>query len=233
MAMVMRALYLLFNEGYSATVGDDAIQRDLCLQAMALTQLLRRRFPDNPALSALLALMCLHAARFDSRVDGHGQLVLFEEQDRSAWDPDLIAQGIRCLAESARGETLSTYHLEASALAAYCTAPRFEETNWAFVMELYEQLYAATGNPVVALNLGIVALHTVGLEAAIERVEKLAATGALRDYPPLYAALGELYAQRGDVVGALRELGTALELSPSPNERVLLREKIAKLGGSS
>jgi RNA polymerase sigma factor (sigma-70 family) len=229
LATVCRSLYLLFNEGYLPTEGEEAIRRDLCHEAMRLTSLLARRFPEQPAVHALLALMCFHSARFDSRIDDRGALVLLEEQDRSVWDRSLIARGLVHLSDSARGDQLTTFHLEASIAAQHCTAQSFKETNWRFIHELYQQLYELRPHPLIRLNLAIVVSQVEGIATALTQLERLTSERSLARYPLLHATIGEFARRAGDERRAVEALSRALEMTTSPRQRDVLRAKLALL----
>lgn len=226
---VCTCLYLLYNEGYKTTASPDVIRKDLCFEAMRLTRLLVLRFEDEPGLKALLSLMCLHTARFDSRMDENGALVLFREQDRSRWDQELIQKGLAYLAESAHGDTLSPYHIEASVAAQHSLSKSFEATNWRFIRQLYEKLLELRPSPLVELNLAIVIGQMDGSEAALERIQAIVKGGRLRDYPLLHASLGALLGEAGRSREAIDALERALALTEASPERDLLEHRIATL----
>ena len=226
---VCTCLYLLYNEGYKTTASPDVIKKDLCLEAMRLTKLLVTRFDDEPSLKALMALMCLHTARFDSRTDESGAPILFREQDRSRWDQELIGQGLAYLSASARGDSLSAYHLEASVAAQHCVAESFEATNWSFIQALYEKLLEVRPNPIVQLNLAIVVGQVQGPDVAVERLQRIAQGGRLRDYPLLHASLGALLTEAGRPREAIDALERALALTEAVPERDLIEQRLAAL----
>lgn len=227
--VVCTTLYLLYNEGYNATQSETAIRRDLCLEAMRLCRLLSARFPQRTEVFALAALMCFHSARFESRLDDKGALIIFEEQDRGLWDRELIDIGMYHLTESARGDVISSYHLEASIAAQHCIAPSFEETDWKFIRTLYQRLFELKPNPIIELNLAIVESKIGGAGASIAKLEELRGDKKLARYALLHATLGELYRQRGRRDEALASFRVALSHTRSPQEEAFLGEKVRAL----
>ena len=153
---VRQMIYLLFNEGYSSACADQLVRRELCDEALYLGSVLAAHpAGDHPETWALLALMAFHFARLDARTDGTGGLLLLEEQDRSLWDRDLIAQAFRWLSQSATGDSFSRYHAEAAIAAEHCLAPTFAETRWQEVIDLYEILERHEPSPLHTLNRAI------------------------------------------------------------------------------
>src|SRR6185436_15172676 len=153
---VLEVLYLLFTEGYSSAQPDTLIRRELCEEAIRLARLLDEHpVGAVPETAALLALMYLDAARFESRVDGAGGLLLLEEQDRSQWDQQLIGIGLSYMEHSARGDVFSRYHVEAAIACAHCLAPSYGETPWEEIARLYEMLERVAPSPINALNRAI------------------------------------------------------------------------------
>src|SRR6202050_4742440 len=151
-----RALYLLVNEGYHGASAESAVRAELCQEAMRLSALLfDHPLAAVPASYALSAMMCLHAARLPARLDASGNLSALADQDRSRWDPALIAEGQRLLDLSASGDELTEYHIEAAIAAVHGSAPRVEETDWAQIVALYDTLMKLRASPVVALNRAI------------------------------------------------------------------------------
>lgn len=223
-------MYLLFNEGYNSSHHDDLIRKDLCLEAMRLTKLLVERYPNDTSANALLALMCFHVARFDERIDNSGAIVLFKDQNRSNWNEELIRKGDYYLANSAVGNDLNAYHIEASIAAIHCHASSYEKTNWLFIKKLYERLYKIKPSPIIQLNLAIVESQLSGIDSGIEQLNKLAIKESkLQKYHLLYATLGEFYSQKNERDKAISNFETALSLTSSSKEELLLKNKIASL----
>jgi len=225
---VLLVIYLLFNEGYSTTSDNPAIRKDLCLEALRLAMLLTEKPVTNnyPPVYALLALLCLHSARFDARIDSDNNLVILEDQDRRVWDKELIAQGIQFLGQSASGDKTTAYHLEAAIAAEHCLAPDLASTNWDRVYSYYAALEELKPSSVVKLNLAIVTGKKDGPQAAIALLHQLEGHKALENYYLLYASLGEFYQEAGDMAKACRYFHQAKDLARSPAVKQLLEKKI-------
>jgi RNA polymerase sigma-70 factor (ECF subfamily) len=226
---VLHSLYLVFNEGYSATSGDVPIQRDLCDEALRLLAIFLETFAEDREALALMALMHFHAARFDARMDHDGAVVILQNQDRNLWDQTRIRLGLHHLMASARGDEVSAFHLEASIAAQHCMAPTFADTNWAFVGELYQRLHQLTGNPIHRLNLAIVKSEVQGPKAAVAELEELKKERKLKRYPLFFATLGELYRRVGDSAKAAENFNLAIRHATSESERDFFNHKIESL----
>ena len=224
---VLEILCLLFTEGYSSAQPDKLIRHELCEEAIRLGQLLvEHAVGAAPEVAALLALMYLDAARFDSRVDGTGGLLLLEEQDRSLWDRDLIHIGISYLHRAARGEVFTRYHAEAAIAAEHCLAPTYKETRWDEIARLYQMLDSVSPSPINTLNRSIAIAEWQGSEAGLALLEALKPPPWLLGYYLWDATLGELYRRRGDLERATAHLTRALDAAPTHAERALLRRRL-------
>ena len=222
---VLKVIYLMFNEGYSAHEGDALVRLDLCDEAIRLATLLLEWRTGNPACHALLSLMLLQAARLPARVDACGDIAILAEQDRSLWNQELIARGMRHLAASASGDEITTYHVEAAIAACHAASSSFEETDWQRIVSLYDDLLDLNPSPVAALNRAVAVAMAQGPSSGIHAVESIAGRDSLRDYPLLYSTLGELWLRSGDRARAAEEFSRALELpSTMPEKRFLLRK---------
>jgi len=228
---VLLVIYLLFNEGYNSSCDDLVIRKDLCLEAMRLAMLLTERpiMKDYPEIYALLALMCLHAARFDARIDSNGCLVILEEQDRALWDQDLIAEGIQFLSRSAFGISVTAYHLEAAIAAEHSVAASFRDTGWNKIYDYYVALEKLKPSPVIRLNLAIIKGKTDGPQAAITALHALEESGKVAGDSLFYASLGEFYAQTGCREEAVDYLLEAHAMTRSAATKELLQRKIGAL----
>jgi RNA polymerase sigma-70 factor (ECF subfamily) len=226
---VLEALYLMFNEGYAASAGEELVRQDVCAEAIRLARLVAEHPSlDLPKAHALAALLLLQAARNPARVDPEGNLLLLSEQDRDLWDQSKIAAGFHHLDRAARGAEMSVYHLEAG-IAASHLAPG--ETDWPYVLQLYDDLVALKPSPVVALNRAVALAMVEGPEAGIAAVEAIQDEPALSRYYPLPVTLGELYARAGDEERAAACFRKALEMeSPEPVRR-RVQERVASLCG--
>ena len=227
LAAVLRALYLLFNEGYHGACPDTVVRLDLCREAMRLAALLVEHTPAaTPSTHALAALMCLHAARLPARVDEAGDLTNLTRQDRSRWDTGLIARGLELLEVSARGEVVSEYHLEAAIAAVHALAPSAERTPWEEIVRLYDGLLRIRPSPVIALNRAVALAEHAGPERGLEALQAIAGAERLSGYPFYPAALGELELRLGRAAEARKHLRAALRLARNPAERRFLERRI-------
>jgi RNA polymerase sigma-70 factor (ECF subfamily) len=228
LAVVQRSLYLLFNEGYHGASAESAVQIQLCLEAMRLTALLvEHSVASTPATHALAALMSLHAARLPARLDDAGNLRTLVDQDRSQWDPALIAEGQRLLDLSATGADLTEYHIEAAIAAVHANASRAEDTNWAQIVRLYDTLLTIRPSPVVALNRAIAVAEHEGPERGLEQIRSIADRERLAGYPFYFAALGELELRCNRHDAARAHFQAALTLARSPMERRFLERRVS------
>jgi RNA polymerase sigma-70 factor (ECF subfamily) len=224
---VLHTLYLLFNEGYKATAGDRLVREDLCHEAIRLATLLAGHpAGDQPRTHALLALMLLNAARLAAREDVDGNLLRLREQDRAQWSRPMIARGMRHLARSAAGETLSPYHVQAGIAACHCMAPDYGATDWPRILSLYDRLVAMDGSPVVALNRAVAVAHVHGPRAGIEAVEAIPDRGQLDGYYLHFSVLGDFEAQRGNVEAAAGHFRRALALTNVRSEQAFLGRRL-------
>jgi predicted RNA polymerase sigma factor len=227
LSAVHRALYLLFNEGYHGASAQSAVRVELCREAIRLAMLLvEHPLASTPATQALAALMCLHAARLPARVDAAGNLSSLFDQDRSRWDPDLVAQGRRLLDLSAIGSELTEYHVEAAIALVHAMAHRAEDTNWTQIVTLYDTLMTIRPSPVVALNRAIAVAQHEGPERGLEELRAITHRDRFARYPFYFAALGELELRcdRGDK--AREHFLAALALARNPMERRFLEQRV-------
>lgn len=225
---VLEALYLLFNEGYSAHEGESLLRADLCDEAIRLARMIASHpATDVPKSHALLALLLLQASRLPARVNAEGDLFLMRDQDRSLWDRRLIAEGLVHLDRSAQGGDLTVYHLQAGIAADHAVAPTYAGTDWEDITDLYDQLYALDPNPVIALNRAIALSRWKGPEAGIGAIALIESHPALSRYHFLPATLGELCSELGDKVRAAAYYRSALAYVCTEPERRLLQKRLA------
>jgi RNA polymerase sigma factor (sigma-70 family) len=226
--VVLRALYLLFNEGYHGASPESAVRADLCHEAMRLTALLREHpLGATPATHALAALMCLHAARLPGRVDSAGVLRSLFDQDRSQWDAALITEGQRLLDLSASGDELTEYHIEAAIAWLHATATKAEETDWGKIVSMYDRLMAIRPSPIVALNRAIAIAERDGPQRGVEEIRAIPNAGRLARYPFYHAALGEFEFRGGKFEPARRHFESALAFARNPAERQFFSQRIS------
>jgi len=224
---VLKATYLLFNEGYNAASGDMHIRKDVCVEAMRLVILLTNQAITNTSeTQALLALMCFHAARFDSRIDKEGNIILLKDQDRSSWDPELLNKGYHYLDQASTDFTAGEYNIEAGIMAVHCSARSYEKTDWATILRLYEALLEVKDTPIVRLNKAVVVGKVSGPKEAIREI--LTEVG-MDKYYLRHAILGELYQEDGQTNKAREYFLKAMELTESAAEKALISKKLQKL----
>jgi RNA polymerase sigma factor (sigma-70 family) len=224
-------LYLLFNEGYYAHKADALIRRELCMEALRCCKILCEHSTVNdPINQALLALMCLHAARFDSRLSDTQQFILLEHQDRSLWDRELIQVGYYYLNTAASGDKISKYHIEAAIAAEHCKAEIYQQTNWTQLLYWYDLLIKIDSSPVVFLNRALV-IHSVGnTEKAIHEILSIPGIDLLLKNDHQYSAvLGYLYMKLSDSIKAKTYFMQAFSMANSEAEKTLLQKRITQL----
>lgn len=227
---VLLVIYLVFNEGYNSSGDNPVIRQDLCLEAMRLAMLLTEKPVTNeyPPVYALLALLCLHSARFEARLDIYNSLIVLEEQDRRLWNQQLITQGLQFLSRSADGNSVTAYHLEAAIAAEHCLSPDFELTNWNKIYDYYIAIERLKPSSVIKLNLAIVTAKKEGPWAAIGLLHELEKHRALDSYYLLYASLGEFYQQVGQIPEAHAYFRRAQSMTKSTAIREVLEKKIKR-----
>jgi len=223
---VLQSLYLLFNEGYKASSGEKLVREEICDEAIRLTSLLAEHATGNqPKTHALLALMLLNGARLPSRVDGEGNLLRLKEQDRTRWDQPMIARGMFHFAQSAAGEELTEYHLEAGIAACHCAAENYQSTDWRQILSLYDRLVEFDDSPVIALNRAIVVANVHGPAAGLDAVAAIQGREKLDSYYLLYAVLGEFEAQLNDPLAAAGYFRRSLQLAETKSEQLFLSKR--------
>ncbi len=221
---VLTTLYLLFNEGYYSESKDSVLREDLCLEAMRLTYLLaENKLTNQPPVYALLSLMCFHASRFGARKNETGQIILYEDQDETLWNHDLISRGAYFLHQASQGDKISKYHLEAG-IAYWHTIKEDSEEKWSNILHLFDQLLLIDHSPIVALNR-IYALSKIkGKAEAIKEAEKLDLAGN-HFY---YTLLGELYSET-NIQKAMFNFQKAYALAKSNTDKETIQKKINSL----
>jgi RNA polymerase sigma-70 factor, ECF subfamily len=226
---VLRVVYLIFNEGYTASEGDRLVRGELCSEAIRLGLLLAKLMPDEPEVWGLLALMLLHDARRGARVDAHGHYVQLEEQDRTLWDEGRIREGLRALERSIRLKRPGEYQLQAAITALHVQTSDAAGADWAQIAELYGALVKLNPSPVVELNRAAAVGFAAGPEAGLELLEPLLSDPALERYQPLHAAHAELLRRSGDCERAAHAYEQAIALSANAVERVELERRLQAL----
>jgi RNA polymerase sigma-70 factor (ECF subfamily) len=228
---VLAVLYLLFNEGYSASTGDDIVRPDLTAEAIRLARLLATLMPEEPEATGLLALMLLHDSRRASRLDAAGELVTLEDQDRSRWDAAAITEGLALIDKARHRRRYGPYQLQAAIAACHARARQAADTDWAEIARLYRELYRLAPTPVVALNRAVAVAMADGPAAGLALVDELAAAGSLDAYFLLPATRADLLRRLGRREEAAASYRDALLLVATGPERRFLSKRLAEVGG--
>jgi len=221
---VLSVLYLMFNEGYLSRGPTVAARRDLAQDSLWLASLVDRLLPNQAEVLGLMALMKLHVARSRARFDPGGEMVLLPDQDRSLWDREAIADGVRTLESAALLRRPGPYQLQAAIAAVHAESPSWAQTDWPQIVALYDALLRRADTPVVRLNRAVAVARVSGPEVALGEVNDLAI--ALADYHLLHATRAELLDELGEKALAREARKRALELCQNPAERALLTRKL-------
>ena len=224
---VLQTLYLLFNEGYKASAGEELIREELCHEAIRLAALLSEHPAGNrPRTHALLALILLNGARLPARLDRDGNILRLKEQNRSCWDQAMIARGLFHLVQSTAGDEISEYHLQAGIAACHCAAKNYESTDWPRILSLYDRLVEMNDSPVIILNRAVAVANVHGPRAGIEAVEVIQNRQELTSYYLLYAVLGEFEADLNNKKAASNYFRRSLELTTIKSEQMFMSKKL-------
>jgi RNA polymerase sigma factor (sigma-70 family) len=231
---VLQTLYLLFNEGYKASTGDQLIREALCYEAIRLGGLLAEHPAGNrPGTHALLALMLLNGARLQARLDHDGNILRLKEQIRSSWDQAMIARGLFHMMRSMAGDEISEYHLQAGIAACHCAAKDYESTDWPQILSLYDRLVEMNDSPVIVLNRAVALANVHGPRAGIEAVQTIQNRQELNSYYLLYAVLGEFEADLDNKETAGNYFRKSLELTTIKSEQIFMSKKLKQLEAGS
>ena len=231
LASVLEVIYLVFNEGYSATAGEDWVRPALCEDALRLGRVLAGLAPQEPEVHGLVALMEIQASRLRARIGRGGEPVLLLDQDRARWDRLLIARGLAALARAeALGGALGPYALQAAIAACHARANVAEDTDWARIAALYDALSRVSPSPVVELNRAVAVGMAFGPAAGLELADQLMSVPSLRSYHLLPAVRADFLARLGRADEAREELERAASLTRNESERRLLSQRAAALG---
>ena len=230
LASVLEVIYLVFNEGYSATAGDDWVRPALCEDALRLGRILAELMPDEPEVHALVALMEIQASRLRARVGPSGEPILLLDQDRARWDHLLVRRGLAALERAEElGGSLGPYALQAAIAACHARAPTPEQTDWTRITALYDALAQLAPSPVVELNRGVAYGMAFGPAAGLEIVDALVSQPALERYHLLWSVRGDLLAKLGRFEDARMEFERAASMTLNARERDLLLARAAKI----
>ncbi len=227
---VLNSIYLLFNEGYNSTHSENLIRKELLDEAIMLCQLLsQNKHTQIPEVFALMALMCFHSARSESRLTDEGEIILLPEQDRSKWDRKLIEEGNRYMNIAAFGNEISAYHIEAAIAWEHCVAKNFDQTNWKRIINLYEWLGKISPSPISEMNKAVAVMQLYGAGKALEVLMQIPEKKKLESFYLYHSLLGEIFSRLKQKVRAKKHLETAISLTQSETGRKILSDKIQAL----
>jgi RNA polymerase sigma-70 factor (ECF subfamily) len=225
---VRGVIYLVFNEGYAATGGEELVRVDLCTEAIHLGRLLHALLPGDAETAGLLALMLLHHSRATARQDASGRPVVLADQDRGLWDRALIAEGIDLLDAAMARRSPGTYQLQAAIAALHARAPSFAATDWTGIALLYGELSRRAPSPVVEVNRAVAVGMADGPRAGLAILEPILAAGGLADYAPLHAAHADLLDRAGERAAATAAWTRAIETTENASLRAELERRVAE-----
>jgi RNA polymerase sigma-70 factor (ECF subfamily) len=226
---VLHVLYLVFNEGYAATSGDSLIRRELSAEAIRLTRIVDMLLPAEPEVLGLLALMLLHDARREARVGAGGELILLDDQDRSRWDRERIAEGQALVERALRMSRPGPYQVQAAIAALHDEAITPAATDWTQIASLYRALGAMAPSPVVELNLAVAVAMADGPAVGLAMMDGIAASGELERYPYLHAARADLLRRLDRRTEAATAYRRALDLTTNGAEQAYLQQRLSEV----
>jgi RNA polymerase sigma-70 factor (ECF subfamily) len=230
LSSVLAVLYLIFNEGYSATAGSTLVRRELTNEAIRLTRVLVTLMPSEPEAAGLLALLLLQDSRRDARQTQEGELILLRDQDRSRWDTARITEGLGVLERASFLGPPGPYQLQAAIAGEHARAATADATDWPRIVRLYDLLFATMPSPVVALNRAVAVSMASGPERGLAIVDGLSGSGDLDGYHLLHSTRGELLTRVGRAQEARTEFARALELATNDVDRRHLEKRLSEIG---
>lgn len=229
LAPVQSVIYLIFNEGYSATAGESLVRRELCAEAIRLGRTLCELLPNEPENLGLLALMLLHDSRRAARMDKQGKLVTLDDQDRSLWDQERIHEGVALLNKALRMRQAGVYQLQAAISAIHAEAASPAQTDWHEIAGLYQELMRLAPSPIVALNHAVAVAMSDGLETGLAQIEKVGASGELEQYHLFHAARADILRRLGRRSESAKAYAAALALVTNSVEQEYLRMRLQQV----
>ena len=225
---VLSTIYLVFNEGYAASTGEQLVRIELCQEAIRLGRLLLELLPD-PEVLGLLALMLLTESRRKARIDRHGDLVLLENQDRTLWDRQLMEEGRRLVRQSLESRRIGFYSLQAAIAAVHSEATTAAATDWNQIASLYEVLIRIDSSPVIELNRAVAVAMRDGPESGVQLIDEILSRGELTQYHLTHAARADLLRKSGKIAEAVQSYEAALRLAKQEPERRFLRNQLKQM----
>ena len=224
---VLQTLYLLFNEGYKASTGENLVREDLCSEAIRLATLLAEHpLTNQPRIHALIALMLLDGARLPARVDSEGNILRLKEQDRALWNRKMIEHGILQLGLAAAGDDLTEYHIQAGIAACHDTATDYKSTDWRKILGLYDHWVTINDSPIIALNRAVAVANVNGPKAGLAAIDPIRKSGQLDAYYLLYAVVGEFEFRERQFDSAADHFRQAIKLTDLKSEKVFLDKRL-------
>jgi len=229
--VVVKAIYMLFNEGYLPSEKDKLIRKELCLEAIRLAEILKNnsKVVNKDDCYGLLSLMYLNASRFDARSSGTSDILEMKDQDRNLWNQDLINKGIFYLNKGVENGVISIYHILAAISANHCIAPEFEQTNWEEILSLYDSLLKITDSPLIRLNRSVALSKAKGYAIAITELEQLKLNTNIGTHHLFHSTIAEFYIENFEIEKAIKHLNLAVSKAKNDRDIKLLRKKLAQI----
>ena len=231
LTIVQKTIYLLFNEGYFPTQRDEVIRIDFCFEAIRLAKILveNKSIKDKADSYALLALMQFNASRFMARIDSDNSIIEMERQDRSKWDIDLINSGIHNLNQAMKADQVSIYLILAAISSNHCIAKSFNQTNWAAILSLYDNLLEIEDSPTIRLNRAVALSKEKGNKKAIAELKMIELESDIREHPMFHTVLAEFYKEENELSKTVKHLKKAISLTQNKRDLNLLEKKLMTL----
>lgn len=226
---VLSVIYLIFNEGYSASTGKSVTRTDLSEEAIRLCRIVLQLLPEKTEVSGLLALMLLHDSRRLARTDNHSNMVSLENQDRQQWDKAKIQEGTKLLKATLKKQQVGSYQLQAAISAVHAESETWSATDWVQINALYELLHQMQPSAVIRVNQAIAQSYAVSVDAALCLLDEIKTDKSMQDYQPFYAARADLYARNNDHKAAERDLRKAINLSDNDVNKAFLQSRLKQL----
>jgi RNA polymerase sigma-70 factor (ECF subfamily) len=222
-ATLLSVLYLIFNEGYSATSGNNIVRADITSEAIRLTRIVGLLLPDNTEIAGLLTLMLLHDSRRLARVGPKGEMIPLSDQNRDRWDQEKILEGVRILERVLPKKTIGPYQIQAAISAVHAQSPDWQRTDWHEISALYEMLYAIHPSPVVRINQAVAISHSKSVDNALEMMAEIAVDKKIDRYQPYHAAMADLLMRAGKTAAARASFMKAIDLTENIQEKLFLK----------